>query len=140
MKRNGKHNTHTVKRCLMGEKHIFLLRYFDCMAIGLINSVICCISRYNLMFSLTGGGKYNFLGTKKWIEENLDHAGKSLNLYPSHKAESQRLLYIFLVHCSSATLDQCVKHLSGKLHLQKPPHSQALARVNQRAPPYRRQN
>lgn len=32
--------------------------------------------RYNLMFSLTGGGKYNFLGTKRWIEENLDHAGE----------------------------------------------------------------
>uniref|UniRef100_A0A8C4GEG0 BOS complex subunit NCLN n=1 Tax=Dicentrarchus labrax TaxID=13489 RepID=A0A8C4GEG0_DICLA len=33
---------------------------------------------YNLMFSLTGGGKYNFLGTKRWIEENLDHAESSL--------------------------------------------------------------
>uniref|UniRef100_A0A8D0CSC5 BOS complex subunit NCLN n=1 Tax=Sander lucioperca TaxID=283035 RepID=A0A8D0CSC5_SANLU len=31
------------------------------------------IPPYNLMFSLTGGGKYNFLGTKRWIEENLDH-------------------------------------------------------------------
>uniref|UniRef100_A0A7N6BPN4 BOS complex subunit NCLN n=1 Tax=Anabas testudineus TaxID=64144 RepID=A0A7N6BPN4_ANATE len=29
---------------------------------------------YHLMFSLTGGGKYNFLGTKRWIEENLDHS------------------------------------------------------------------
>lgn len=28
------------------------------------------------MFSLAGGGKYNFIGTKRWIEENLDHAGK----------------------------------------------------------------
>nr|XP_046241283.1 nicalin-1-like [Scatophagus argus] len=34
--------------------------------------------QYNLMFSLTGGGKYNFLGTKRWIEENLDHAESSL--------------------------------------------------------------
>lgn len=32
--------------------------------------------RYHLMFSLTGGGKYNFLGTKRWIEDNLDHAGE----------------------------------------------------------------
>nr|XP_057929689.1 nicalin-1-like [Doryrhamphus excisus] len=34
--------------------------------------------RYHLMFSLTGGGKYNYLGTKRWIEENLDHAESSL--------------------------------------------------------------
>ncbi|XP_074522521.1 BOS complex subunit ncln [Halichoeres trimaculatus] len=33
---------------------------------------------YHLMFSLTAGGKYNFLGTKRWIEENLDHAESSL--------------------------------------------------------------
>ncbi|TWW61710.1 nicalin-1-like isoform X1 [Takifugu flavidus] len=33
---------------------------------------------FHLMFSLTGGGKYNFLGTKRWIEENLDHAESSL--------------------------------------------------------------
>ncbi|XP_045884757.1 nicalin-1-like [Micropterus dolomieu] len=33
---------------------------------------------YNLMFSLSGAGKYNFLGTKRWIEENMDHAESSL--------------------------------------------------------------
>ncbi|KAI4905492.1 hypothetical protein NFI96_014276 [Prochilodus magdalenae] len=33
---------------------------------------------YHLLFSLTGGGKYNFLGTKRWIEENMDHAESSL--------------------------------------------------------------
>ena len=30
---------------------------------------------YHLLFSLTGGGKYNYMGTKKWVEENMDHAG-----------------------------------------------------------------
>ncbi|XP_051956733.1 nicalin-1-like [Xyrauchen texanus] len=33
---------------------------------------------YNLLFSLTGGGKYNFLGTKHWLGENMDHAESSL--------------------------------------------------------------
>ncbi|XP_030625149.1 nicalin-1 [Chanos chanos] len=33
---------------------------------------------YHLLFSLTGGGKYNYLGTKRWLEENMDHAESSL--------------------------------------------------------------
>uniref|UniRef100_A0AAZ3RSQ8 Nicalin n=1 Tax=Oncorhynchus tshawytscha TaxID=74940 RepID=A0AAZ3RSQ8_ONCTS len=33
---------------------------------------------YHLLFSLTGGGKYNFLGTKRFLEENMDHAETSL--------------------------------------------------------------
>ncbi|XP_076835786.1 BOS complex subunit ncln [Brachyhypopomus gauderio] len=33
---------------------------------------------YYLLFSLTGGGKYNFLGTKRWIEENVDHSESSV--------------------------------------------------------------
>ncbi|XP_062868160.1 nicalin-1-like [Trichomycterus rosablanca] len=33
---------------------------------------------FHLLFSLTGGGKYNFIGTKRWIDENLDHAESSL--------------------------------------------------------------
>ncbi|XP_072315615.1 BOS complex subunit NCLN, partial [Eucyclogobius newberryi] len=34
--------------------------------------------KFNLLFALTGAGKYNFLGTKRWIEENLDHSESSL--------------------------------------------------------------
>ncbi|KAK7916028.1 hypothetical protein WMY93_011789 [Mugilogobius chulae] len=34
--------------------------------------------KFNLLFSLTGAGKYNFIGTKRWLEENLDHAEWSL--------------------------------------------------------------
>ncbi len=31
--------------------------------------------RYNLLFLLSGGGKFNYQGTKRWIEDQLDTAG-----------------------------------------------------------------
>lgn len=55
------------------------------------------------MFSLTGGGKYNFLGTKRWIEENLDHAG------------------VFLTFVTHWTCTLCeFKHEVTSLNLLKP--------------------
>ncbi|XP_063810568.1 BOS complex subunit NCLN-like [Pseudophryne corroboree] len=35
-------------------------------------------ARYNLLFSLTGGGKFNYLGSKRWIEEHLDRSETSV--------------------------------------------------------------
>ncbi|CAH2297323.1 nicalin isoform X1 [Pelobates cultripes] len=34
--------------------------------------------RYNLLFALTGGGKFNYQGSKHWIEEHLDHSETSI--------------------------------------------------------------
>ncbi|XP_075188269.1 BOS complex subunit NCLN-like [Anomaloglossus baeobatrachus] len=34
--------------------------------------------RYNVLFSLTGGGKLNYQGSKRWIEEHLDHSEFSI--------------------------------------------------------------
>lgn len=36
------------------------------------------MSRFNLLFFVSGGGKFNYQGTKRWLEDNLDHTGKSL--------------------------------------------------------------
>ncbi|XP_040895835.1 nicalin-1 isoform X2 [Toxotes jaculatrix] len=33
---------------------------------------------YNLLFFASGGGKFNYQGTKRWLEENLDHTDSSL--------------------------------------------------------------
>lgn len=33
------------------------------------------VFRYNLLFFLSGGGKFNYQGTKRWLEDNLDHTG-----------------------------------------------------------------
>ncbi|XP_005161646.1 BOS complex subunit ncln isoform X1 [Danio rerio] len=33
---------------------------------------------YNLLFFLSGGGKFNYQGTKRWLEDNLDHTDASL--------------------------------------------------------------
>ncbi|XP_078530831.1 BOS complex subunit NCLN-like [Lissotriton helveticus] len=37
-------------------------------------------ARYNLLFALTGGGKFNYQGSKRWLEEHLDHSETSLLL------------------------------------------------------------
>ncbi|XP_026544577.1 nicalin [Notechis scutatus] len=33
---------------------------------------------YNLLFFASGGGKFNYQGTKRWLEDNLDHTDFSL--------------------------------------------------------------
>ena len=32
-------------------------------------------AKYNLLFLLSGGGKFNYQGTKRWIEDQLDTTG-----------------------------------------------------------------
>lgn len=46
------------------------------------------------MFSLTGGGKYNFHGTKRWIEENLDHAGECSGFGTNALSNMSEVVYI----------------------------------------------
>lgn len=36
------------------------------------------VGRYNLIFILTGGGKLNYMGSKKWLEDQLDSLDGSI--------------------------------------------------------------
>uniref|UniRef100_A0A3P8QQQ4 Nicalin n=1 Tax=Astatotilapia calliptera TaxID=8154 RepID=A0A3P8QQQ4_ASTCA len=58
---------------------------------------------YNLLFFLSGGGKFNYQGTKRWLEDNLDHT----------------------VMCLKAAFVLCLDTLGNgdslHLHVSKPP-------------------
>lgn len=61
--------------------------------------------KYNILFLLAGGGKFNFQGTKKWIEENIESSEISL------------LSEVEYVLC----LDAVGKGDALNLHVSKPP-------------------
>lgn len=61
--------------------------------------------KYNMLFLLSGGGKFNYQGTKKWIEDNVESAEISL------LAEADYVLCI----------DAIGKGQNLNLHVSKPP-------------------
>lgn len=62
-------------------------------------------ARYNLLFFLSGGGKFNYQGTKRWLEDNLDNP------------ETSVLSDVDFVLC----LDSIAKTDQLFLHVSKPP-------------------
>nr|CAB3264233.1 nicalin-1-like [Phallusia mammillata] len=75
--------------------------------------------RHNILFLLSGGGKFNYQGSKKWIEDASDNAGSS-------EAVSSALL-------NNAKLVLCLDSLGGngvhalKMHVSKPPSETTVA-------------
>jgi len=61
--------------------------------------------KYNMLFLLSGGGKFNYQGTKKWIEDNVESSEFSL------LAEAEYVLCI----------DAIGKGTDLNLHVSKPP-------------------
>ncbi|KAG8454782.1 hypothetical protein GDO86_001124 [Hymenochirus boettgeri] len=66
---------------------------------------------YNLLFFASGGGKFNYQGTKRWLEDHLDHTDSSL-LQDN----------VAFVLC----LDTLGKGDSLHLHVSKPPREGTL--------------
>jgi len=62
-------------------------------------------AKYNLVFLLTGGGKFNYQGSKRWIEDNFENA------------ESSMLGEVAMVVC----LDSLGAGHSLNMHVSKPP-------------------
>lgn len=65
-----------------------------------LSSVFMVVFRYNLLFFVSGGGKFNYQGTKRWLEDNLDHTGAAQKSHTGlaernssiHAARSVRLI------------------------------------------------
>ncbi|KAF6306735.1 nicalin [Rhinolophus ferrumequinum] len=56
---------------------------------------------YNLLFFASGGGKFNYQGTKRWLEDNLDHTalgGLCLRLPPQVAAHQFPEVRFSMVH------------------------------------------
>ncbi|KAL4663359.1 hypothetical protein H8957_013627 [Semnopithecus entellus] len=66
---------------------------------------------YNLLFFASGGGKFNYQGSKRWLEDNLDHTDSSL-LQDN----------VAFVLC----LDTVGRGSSLHLHVSKPPREGTL--------------
>lgn len=96
-------------------------------------------ARYNLLFFASGGGKFNYQGTKRWLEDNLDHTGEQPPLpgwalgrrcsptppahQPSLSADSSLLQdNVAFVLC----LDTVGRGDSLHLHVSKPPREGTL--------------
>ncbi|XP_076800702.1 BOS complex subunit ncln-like [Clavelina lepadiformis] len=77
--------------------------------------------KHNVLFLLSGGGKFNYQGTRRWIEEALDNSASS-----SIDNPSSALL-------SSASLVLCLEGLaldgtnSLRMHVSKPPAKGTVA-------------
>ncbi|XP_064608542.1 BOS complex subunit ncln-like [Liolophura sinensis] len=73
-------------------------------------------AKYNLVFLLSGGGKFNYQGTKKWIEDNLD------------SPDSNILGDVLFVLC----LDSLGQGNTLNLHVSKPPKEDSAGGIFQK--------
>ncbi|XP_041365252.1 nicalin-1-like [Gigantopelta aegis] len=70
-------------------------------------------AKYNLVFLLTGAGKFNYQGTKKWIEDNFENQESSLML---------DVAYVLCLDTIGST-DQL------RLHVSKPPKEESAGGI-----------
>lgn len=67
-----------VQWCVYNFHYIILYQQFCSSFVWLLLFVFSfnhVMFRYNLLFFVSGGGKFNYQGTKRWLEDNLDHTG-----------------------------------------------------------------
>ena len=67
-----------------------LIRYCDLvhdivtrfMTVVSVRSALTSLT-YNILFLLSAGGKLNYIGTKRWIEDQLDSSGTLAGVRPA---------------------------------------------------------
>lgn len=94
----------------------------------------CVAFRYNLLFFVSGGGKFNYQGTKRWLEDNLDHTGAAQSRVVCFW--SDRLNDLVLRRLQPAAGQRCLRVVSGHSRQRRrpaPPRVQTSQRRNSSA-------
>lgn len=87
--------------------------------------------RYNLLFFVSGGGKFNYQGTKRWLEDNLDHTGTAQSCICVSRLTDGTIYQTILSSVDSSLLQDnvafvlCLDTVGNgdalHLHVSKPP-------------------
>jgi len=79
--------------------------------------------RYNVLFLLASGGKFNYIGSRKWLEEALDNTAYSNLHYSSSLLPLSKLTLCLDTLASKSTDKQGRLHM----HVSKPPKEGSVA-------------
>jgi len=81
--------------------------------------------KYNMIFLLSSGGKFNYFGSKRYIEESLENSAYSNNAHYSNSLLSNAKLVICLEALASMKQQDGPETLN--LHVSKPPKQGSVA-------------
>lgn len=80
--------------------------------------------RYNVLFLVAGGGKFNYLGSRKWIEDAMESSSYANTHHSTHLLPTAKLVLCLDALANSET---STKPEALHMHVSKPPKAGSVA-------------